>query len=309
MVAAKTADDLLAGVQVLAQISGAEGRITSQEVLNIGSAELASSIADLLQTAHGDRWIANDYDQAIQANVAGYRVPSRALASTILEVLLVDSAGNSTPVDEIPASEASNYGAGQRLPFSGEHAYVWRGDKLVLVPTPTQATLTLRIRYPRQPSRLVFQSACAKVLSLADPTVTATAALPATFTNGTLVDLIQGTPHGDVYLHDATLANVATPDFDISGGIGGDLSVGDYVCIAGETCVMPIPEAVYPFLEALVAHEVMMTIGDAAQRELSGNRVARRRQHAVSLLSPRNRTTGPKVINWHGAMRTRRRGR
>lgn len=301
-IAAKTSDDLIAEAKVLSQAADAEGRITDAEILEIGSHVLSMEIAELFISARQSRWVYTAADIATVSGQALYRVPTRALAAGVHDLVAVDTDGTEYDLHEVSLEEVHLYSNDEVRSLRGPYDYCWVGDQIRLLPTPSNTTYSLRLRFARQPARLVTVAECAKVASTTTTTVVCDS-IPAGFPSSpTTVDIVEGTPHGDVLQHDAS-ATYTGSTFTIAAGVDTEIAAEDYVCPVGTTCIPPIPEQVWPLLVAIVAHEMIDTFGDTKQLASSERRVARRREMAKRVLSPRNRGETPKIRNRHSAMR------
>jgi hypothetical protein len=197
---------------------------------------------------------------------------------------------------------------------SSPYAHPIEGDTIILLPTPTQAGSSLRIKYRRTPSKLVQLADCAVVASVLSGTDLAYASVPATgWGNGTdhVVDVVQASPHGDS-LEDSVFVTVvsASSKFTRAAGAwastGADaIAGGEFVCDAGFTCVPQIPAAVFPFLVALTTYETLIALGDAQGAADLVPIVELRKREAKALTAERNRERAV-VINHDGHLRSGR---
>ena len=300
MVAAKTSDDLLDEVKVLAQTPPSDPRVTDAEMLELGSHALSMEIADLFLSCGQARWVYTSSDVATIASTALYRVPSRALASGLSDLLIIDSSGEIFDAPEIPLEDhwifVQNRAGNGRSPY----AYSFEGDHVRLAPTPADTSYSIRYRWPRQPARLVTVAECAKVATAGGVQIVCDS-IPSTMSSPLTIDVVEGTPHGDVLMQD-TAATFTGSTFTVSA-VDSEVADEDYVCPVGTTCVPPIPESVWPFLVAMVAQEVIDAYGDGDAFARAEKRVRRRREMAVRALAPRNRGETPVIINRHSALR------
>lgn len=286
MVAAKTTADLLEEVIAAAQLHAEDGeildgRLSNADVLRFASKLLSTDIAALLVATRSERWCWQDQDVPLVAGQSHYRIPSRALGSGVAQVIAVRGG------DE---HELAPMGTGARLTGGDTpRGYAYEGDSLVVVPTPRTSGGALRVRYPRQPARLVEPSACAVVASRTGTAITTTEAAPTSWGASPRLDVTRGTTHGDLLATDLT-ASVSGSTVTVPAGIPSAVGAGDVVSRAGEGCVMPLPEVVFHLLVDLVVVEVLRRIGDDPQTVMDAVQAATaRRQHVRDLLEPRNR--------------------
>lgn len=294
MVAAKTTDDLLTEVRDEAQLPTTDGRIDSAGILRLASKRLSTTIADLLVSLRQERWVTTHADIPIVSGTARYRIPSRALATGVADILIVDGS-DVYDAPEIDAEERWRYTSGQRGPWRSPFGYTWEGDRIVLLPTPDTSGYSLRVRYPRQPARLVEVDDCMLISSLTATTLT-TLSLPSAsaWASGPTIDVVKSAPGGDVLMMD-TAATTSVLTLTVAA-VDSEVAVGDYACLAGETCIPPIPESVWPLLVAETALAVLRAIGDPTGTADAERNVAEAGTRAKSVLAPRNRGERKMVI-------------
>ena len=303
MVAAKTTADLLTEVREQCQLPDADGRLDSDGILRLGSQRLTSAIANMLVSLRQERWVTTHTDVTIVSGTASYRIPSRALAAGVADILIRETAsGTEWSANEIPAVDRWRYSAGAHGYSRAPWSYTWEGDHIVLLPTPDASGYTLRIRYPRQPARLVQTSAAALITSTPTSIKAVVSSVPSAFGSVATVDVVEGTPHGDVLLADKS-ATISGTDVTITAGLGSEVAAGDYVCLAGQTCVPPIPELVWPLLVAETSLAVLRAVGDPEGIADARERLAEERVHVRNVLAPRNRGESQKLVNHYSALR------
>lgn len=303
MVAAKTTTTLLADVRAAAQLPDAEGRLTSQEILDIASRVLSTEIAQLLVGARQQRWVTTYADQTITSGQPRYRIPSRALGAGVDDIVAVAAQGYEIDIPEMDAGDRPLFtGANIFAGFGRPFMYCWEGDYIVLLPTPDAgiaAGYLLRVRYPRQPARLIPVSECAIITAVGGSTVTATSAqtiLGATAT----VDIVQGRPHCDVLGMDLS-ASISSNTVTVSVPTG--VLAGDYVTPAGSTCVPPLPESLWPVLVDLTAARIASTGVDLELAQELKAQARETKAAARDVIEPRSREASHPLFNRYGAMR------
>lgn len=300
MVAAFTSDDLLSRIKARCSIPATEGRLSDAEIFAICDDVMLTSVGRDIYDADDGRWATTAADVAITASTATYRIPERALGSNIDRVSFVDTAGNEWPANYVDRSEIPlwNWGGNSATQFS---EYTIDGDFVRVLPTPSQSSGYIRIRYQRDPSALVAVSACGLISSKTTTTIVI-AASPSAFGTTLTVDVVEGTTSGDVIMQSASATRSSTT-ITIAAGVNTEVAANDYVCLAGQTCVPPIPRVAFPWLAVKASHEVMNALGDFEGARALEATVALRRQEARDLLAERSRTR-PKVINRNSPLRT-----
>lgn len=313
MVAAKTTDDLILDVIAAAQLQSdgagtiTDGRVSNDDVLTWASKLLSTSIASMLLACSQERWVWQDSDQTIVSGTAKYRIPSRALASGVASLVILDGSSNEFHPPQISAADRYRYASSRVGPWRSPFAMTWEGDHIVLLPTPAESGFSLRVRFPRQPPRLVAVSACAVVASTTSTVITTTATVPTAWTASETLDLNEGTPHGDALGLDLAGTSISGTSITIAAGVPSELAAGDYVSLAGHGCTLPVPEVVYHLLVDLVIVEVLRRIGsDPADLQEARDAAAASMVHVRDILEPRDRGASPKPIRRNSPLRAGR---
>lgn len=301
MPAAITADQLLARIKARAQIPATEGRLTDPEILALADDALLLSLGREMYDADDGRWIRTAADVGVTSGTSEYRIPERAWSSGVDAVSLVDARGNEIPLGYVDRSEIAAW----------DQSGVWQspcftilGDKIRLLPVPTDSAYSLRVRYVRRPSRLVLLEEASQVTSIAGSswsTITLS-----TWDASVVLDYIHGQT-GDS-LADSVSTAFNFPNFTPST-MPAELAVGDYACLAGESCVVQVPDVAIPYLADLVARDACVALGDNEGADRCAGLAEQRRRDVSQALAERSRTR-PKVVNHHSPLRatgTRRR--
>lgn len=311
MVAARTSDDLVSAIIATAMLQSdgagtiSDPRISNSDVLEFASRLLSADVASVLLSARQQRWVWQADDVAITSGTAKYRIPSRALASGVDDIEIYDStSGETFDPPQLSPRERFLYGNGRRGNWRSPYGYIWEGDHIVLIPTPDVTQYSLRVRFPRQPARLVAVSACAKVSSTTSTVITTAATVPTAWGSSETLDCVQGGLHADALGLDLAGTSISGTSITVSAGVPSELAANDYVCLAGTSCVIPLPESVWPLLVELVNVDVLRRIG--ADQTLLGQAIqaAQARRNAVrDVLEPRSRGESQRPIRRYSPLR------
>lgn len=293
MVAALTTDTLVDEVKDQALLPTADGRLTTAQILRLGDRVMRTVVSDVVISSRGGWWLTvAGTDTTIVAGTATYALPARALGESTASLVIVDSGGAEWEAPEIPMGEAQRYRKA-RGPWESPYAFVWRDDRVELLPTPTAGGYSLRIYVPRRPSRLVAVSSCALVSSTGATTITTSATVPTAWASSETIDVISGVngrPRGE----DLAGTSIATTNVTISAGVPSGTAAGDYVCLDGTTCVPPLSEAVWPVLVDGLTLEVLRALDEPT--EAAETRLRESVARARNLSEPRGRGAARKII-------------
>lgn len=298
MVAARTTADLLTAVEAAALLPPAEDRLSDAEILAMADEVIDTTVSEVLVGARAGWYVEQADDVSITSGTSLYAVPERAVAAGLSDVLIVNSDGVQWSAPELGIAEAQMFRR-QRGEWDSPYAYTWRDDAIELLPTPTETRHSLRLLYPREPSRLVTVASCAVVSSTTSTTITTSDTVPSAWGSSETLDIVSPVTgrHRGV---DQAGTSISGTSITISAGVPSGTAALDYVCLAGETCVPPIPKAVWRLLVAETTLEVLEAIGDP--HRLIATTIEKRNRaemKARDLLAPRNRGASRRIVDRH----------
>jgi hypothetical protein len=300
VVAARTTDELITACDTRCLLPSGDTRLTTTEKLEFATQRVQSLIAELLSSARSQRWVQAGADVAITTGVNTYDIPERALASGVADIVITDGTVEwSAP--EFGMEDASRYRLA-RGGWDSPYAYCWLDDKIELLPHPQQSAYSLRIYYPRAVPKLVPIASCAVVTGSNSTTITATSAATILGTAFT-ADVVKGSPNGNPRGMDlAATASVSTVTITTPAGV----AAGDYVCIAGTTCVLPMPQSLWQTLVLGVSCDMAGALGYAELQGALEAELGTARKLAQSILEPRSRGARERVASPYTPLRQRR---
>lgn len=311
MVAAITSDALLARIKARAQIPAAESRLSDAEIFAIVDDLTITSLGRSVFDADDGRWIKTAADVSIASGTHSYRLPDRAWAGGVDEVLLVNSAGEATQIPYVDRADVWQYTGAAWGP---RPSWTLLGDVVRLLPTPTDSTYSLRVRYMRRPSRLVAVSSCAQIATggVASGALTVDS-VPSSWTGATLtVDVVESTNNVESLEDDVS---VTESSLVLTRGAGSFASTGayaitadDYVCQAGETCVVQVPDVAIGHLSMLASMHVCIALGDREGAANLAQASERSRSDMEQAMARRSRM-GARAVPWGSPLRSTTSGR
>lgn len=261
MPAALTSDALLARIKARAQVPAADGRLSDAEIFAICDDVIRDDIGLAAYEADDGRWLQTAADVTVSSGVATYRVPTRAWASGIQTVSLIDTNGNEIPLPRVDHSEIPEWTSGG---IWQNPRFALDGAVIRLLPTPTDSLYSLRVRYIRRPNTLVAVSACGLISGTSSTTLTVSNS--PTLAASPTIDVIRGTHDADS-LGDSIATTYSDPTITYTAG---DLATsgayapaaGDYACLEGTTCVVQVPDVAVRYLTLRASAEVCDALGD-----------------------------------------------
>lgn len=295
---AKTADRLLEGVKRRAIVPASQPLFTDEDLLALADDVIEELMVPLLKAAREEFFVTST-TQAVTADVRVYDIPYRAVGRGLREIKMTDGSLVRN-LSKIALEDEQLYtNSGSNTP----RGFYFRGDKLVLVPTPSSSSLSLEIWYELAPSRLVKTDDAALVTGFTATTVTVSVA-PDTIATGTVIDFVQGKSGNSTLAMDKTVTNATGTTYTFAtGDIPSDLAVGDYVSVAETSPVIQLPNECYPLLETATTRRAMAALGDFEGANVLQKDEDDEAKRLRALIEPRIEGEGTIIINRRGLLR------
>lgn len=276
-------DELIAAVQLNATIEDGHEDYGVWALLKELNAKLSSVFEDVVTKARAGYWLKH-VTVVTQAGQARYRIPPRACVGGLESVeLAVTVGGRFRALDEVPNTDVPTYQGTDKQP----HSFTCFGDTVLLLPTPNQA-FPLRLNYYLRPSRvLTSQSSVTGVVMGSDNVVRGRVdavdpalrtievnvipfdqllATPAAITSQLqTIDVVRPDGWHEVVLIGAPQTFVGTT-ITVGGDQDmGDIQVGDFVRVAGQTDWPCLPEDFHQALADVASIKICLQRDMAAK--------------------------------------------
>lgn len=212
--------------------------------------EIKSNILPNIMGVREEFFVFTD-EQSITVNQAAYNIPKRAIGMIVREVQIIDAAGTATDLPRIEPEAATSSTVGS------PNAFYLKGNQVILYPTPSASTGTLRQLYFLRPGNLVELTSAGVISSINTGTnaVTVTT-IPSTWATGNVFDFIKQDGAHEYISIENTSSNVSGNVITFSA-LPSTLRVGDYVALAGESPLVQLPPDYQPVLAQCVAAAVL----------------------------------------------------
>lgn len=297
---AGTTADLVASIRRRTGMPAAQATYTAAELLAIASEELVSFMVPLVLKQQEDYWL-RDYDVALVDGTTAYRIPHYAVGNKLRDVQLVDASGNTTDVPRYEPSDLHDVSFGFWI----------QGDRVNLVNRGTGWQYgnwtTLRLPYTLRPRTLVDSGTAANVGTITAfdataKTITVTPEQTTWPTASTAYDLIRSTSPYEV-IGVASTATRAAAVLTFAADLPADLAAGDVVCRLDASVYPQLPIELHPLLAQKVACRILNDKQMTDKLKAAEMELARMRDDAIALLSPRVDGESPKVVGRGGLHR------
>jgi hypothetical protein len=247
-----------------------------------------------------------DYPYNITNGQAAYQIPTRAIAGKLRDVQVISSTDPDSiiPLDRLDiadlfASTSSTY----RMLIKKSGFYI-KGNSIYMYPTPTYTQNIINLEYYIRPSQCVDPSVCALITAINTGTNQVTvSSVPSNITTSTLVDFVKVNSGFECTAIDQTISSIASNVLTMSGTLPANMSVGDYVCQAKQTCVVQVPQELLPLLSQYVVVRVLSAQGDMQALQAATAELSKLEENAMMLISPRVDGKPKRVTNTRGISR------
>ncbi len=290
----KTSSDLLESVRTTITAPSNQILLTDDRLLSFANEEIDSKVIPMISSLNQDYFVDLE-TEALVANTSEYDIPYRAIGRTLRDLKISDSAGGIRDVVRITLEDA-HLNRFDSLPLS----FYFKGDRIVIVPTPNAAGSTLQKYYLCKPSSLVKVSSAGKVTAVSGNTLTLDN-VPSTFTSAT-IDVIQGKQGNRIRAKDQTVTNVSGSQITVATVPTGTI-IGDYVALSCETPVIQLPDEVFPYLSLLTSRRALEAIGDYEGSGALDKELVVRKKNCEYLLAPRIEGEQTKILQRFGLLR------
>lgn len=295
-----TSDVLVASIKRRGSIPTSQNFLRLPDFYALINEELQSHLVPMLMSVREEYFVA-DYNYQIVANQTSYRIPQRAIAGKLRDVLYVPFGGVAYQLARLDESDATSVGWGLK-------GFYLQGNSVVLNPPPTVAADVLRLKHFRRPNTVTDVSAAGQVQSvnLAMNQITCVS-IPTTFAVGVSCDLIKAQSGFECLQIDSPIVSISGATLTFSS-LPTDLSVGDWVSLATESPIPQIPQELMPLLAQMVAVKCLEALGDSEGLQAAESKLGQLRSSTMEVLTPRVDGAPKKIKSGNSLISSIRRG-
>lgn len=294
------ANDLVTSVKRRCNVPTAQVTFQLADFLALADEEIRCKLVPLVLKHMEEFYVAPPLDQAIVSNQATYAIPTRAIAMALRDVMLVSSADPDTrvPLERLNPEDLYTGISGNVRYLIKKNGFYLQGNSLILYPTPIQGAGNLRMLYCMRPNQLVDVATCGLITGINTGAKQITVSvLPSNITTSTLVDFVKAQPGFECTAIDQTITNIASTTLTFGVTLPTNLSVGDYVCQAQQSCVVQVPAELQPLLFQYVVVRVLSAQGDNTNLKAAIAELESLEKAAGLLLAPRVTGKTKRVVN------------
>lgn len=280
--------DLINSVKLKGSFPTSSDLFSNADYLNILNDELLIQIVPLLNKLNEEYFLSYK-DYPIVAGQDKYRIPTRAVGSSLRDVQLIDSTGGVKSLLRLFEEDKTSL-------TSGPQGYYIKGNQIIVSPKPvaTDGSI-LRLVYFRRPSRFVLSTSCAQIQSIdtASKTVVVNS-LPSSMSTSTPIDFVQAESPYDILEMDYSISSISGTTLVFTSNLPDDLAVNDYISLAGQSCVAMIPDDLIPVLVQAALCSCLTSKKDT-QAKIELEKLEQMKQVMFQMLSPRVKSDDLKI--------------
>lgn len=284
-----TTTNLLSEIKLVAHVPQGNSTFTEADFLSLADMEMRTGIAPKISACRENYWLTTN-EQPLNGDNE-YPIPSKAIGGSFVDVK-VKSGVNLIHLGRLEVSELYSTQYSTRPSYS----YYLEDNLIRLVPTTLSGNVI--IWYYRIPSEIVPVVECAQITEINDAALTVDN-VPSTFVNQEL-DIVSQQPGFNVLLKDDEPVSIIGDVITFSE-VSSRVTVGDYICLSGQSCVIQCPLEWIEVLVQRVAVKIYEIQGYDRKHELAMKVLEGMEMRAMGLVSPRT-IENPKIIGGGGSL-------
>lgn len=295
--------DLATSIQRRAAIPVSQVTFSSADFYALIDEEIESKLIPLILRNLEEYYVA-DFFYNVTAGVSSYDIPTRAIAGKLRDVQIVSSTDPTGifPLERLDVTDLFSTTNSSSVMIQKSGFYL-KGNAVIRYPTPTVTMNILNLEHYRRPNASVDPTSCGVITSLSSNTITLSS-VPSNITTFTLVDLVKVNSGFECTAIDQAITGIAGLVLTMSATtLPSNLSIGDYVCQAKQSCVVQVPQELLPLLSQYVVVRVLSAQGDAQAYQQAVNELQKLEDNAQLLISPRVDGKPKRVVNTRGVSR------
>lgn len=296
--------DLMAAVKRYAAIPTSQVTFLPADFYAFADDSIRLKILPLV-LKHMAEYYVYPFNFSVNSNQNLYAIPSRAVNMNLRSVEIVSSSDADTKVNLEQLNREDLYAgiSGNVRYLIKKNGFYVEGNNLVLYPTPTQDLDILRMNIFIRPNQLVDPGACAQITAInTGSNQLTTSGVPSSWLTSNTFDLIKAQPGFDPTAIDQNVTNINSGVITFTSTLPSNVSIGDYICLAGQSCVVQVPVELQPLLFQYVVVRILSAQGDPKLKDAK-EELKQLEDNASLLLTPRVQGSVKRVVNARGINR------
>lgn len=273
-----TNSDLITVIKTKSAVPENNSDWSDQTILDLANEVVKDTLLPLIIKLREEYYVFPE-SVSVVSGTAKYRVNPRFIGSMYRDVQLV----NGTQLISLPQISPEDVVS---TATGTPSAFYMQGANLCLYPTPN-ASFTLNNTGYIRPSKLTELANCAKISAIDTVTFQITVdAIPSTWTAGTVVDFVKGTPGYEILSIDSSIVLASGYTITFSSLPSG-LAIGDYVAPFGTTPIPNIPDELQSVLAEFTVAKILKSMGQNDEANIANQTASSLLDNVTSMLKPR----------------------
>lgn len=295
-----TTAELLTSIKTKGQIPTSQQTFSAASMLALADDEIRVGLVPLILSVR-ESYFQAFTDTPIVDGTSRYPINPRAIGEKLKDLQLIDASGNSTDLSLIPVELLPTT---RTTPSAQLEGFYFEGSDIVLVPTPSGLSgRSLRQYFYRRPGSLVATSAAGQITAIdAAARKVTVSALPSTFTTSRTYDFIQANPGFKTLGMDLVVSGISGTVLTFSAALPSELTVGDWVALAGESPIPQLPVEFHTILALRVAIAILRSLGHEKEADSKQRELDKIEERVLTLINPRIDGEPKKIIPTYGVL-------
>lgn len=251
-----TNDHLLDMIRRRCSMPNSQPLFDSDSLLAFCDEEMQTVIFPIIMSIGGSYFVTNHDVAMTSVSEKIYPIPSDAVGLKIKDCYWLDTDGHEHEMTLLTIYDVTNqFSSG----WVGLGFYL-ENNNVILSPQAQPGT-TLRMKYYKRASKLVQNNQGGIITAIDTNTNEVTLDnLPITWTTTDTVCCIDQNPGFNTLVSEITISNIATPVITVSSV--DEMTVGNWICLTGESTIAQITPEAQPILAQAVACKCLEALGD-----------------------------------------------
>ncbi len=286
---------LIAQVKRRASMPTSQSLFTNAKLVLMLDDELKTRIVPFVMSMR-DEWYVTSLDYVSDGIRTVYPIPSDAVGSKLRDVTLweIGNNGNLQMKNSVARLDPDSL-------YDAVFGFYVQKNNIVFYPNPPGTNKTIRFTYFKRVSDLVLTTEASQVSVIASNTIDTVATPPATFVNGASVQIVSANSPFDI-VFESTITSVVGSTVTFADTVT-NVTVGDWLCLAGQSVFPEIPIELVPCLCEAVVVKCLEALGDTDGMQSAMANYQQMELSARSTLAPRIDGAVKKVMNRKRLMR------
>ena len=285
-------DYLIAQVKRRASLPTSQNLFTDAKLVLMLDDELKTRLVPFMMSFQ-DNWFIARQSYSGDGSTTTFAIPSNAVGQKLKDISIWS--GGTPKYSNVPRVEYEN------LAYA-TFGYYLEGTQVKFYP-PSKAPATgdtVELTYYRRVSNLVGTSEARAISAISSLDIDSSTTLPSTFTTGTEIQIVsKSSPFSIVWTGE--IANITGNTITLDSTPTG-VSVGDWICLAGETVFAEIPIECIPMLCQSVVIRCMEAMNDREGLKNATDNFQQIQSSTLDTISPRVDSSPAKIFTGNKLM-------